>query len=88
MLPDPEWKAEDHPGVRARTSWGNKDKDNGDNQGGDIPAWMFKKSSQEKTEKSAPKTRDSKRKQAQPRKMMTVLDGTGRSRRSVLPDQL
>ena len=38
MLPDPEWKAEDQPGVRARTSGGNKDKDNDDNQGGDIPA--------------------------------------------------
>ena len=28
MLPDPDWKAEDQPGVRARTSGGNKDKDN------------------------------------------------------------
>ena len=27
MLPDPDWKAEDQPGVRARTSGGNKDKD-------------------------------------------------------------
>ena len=25
MLPDPDWKAEDQPGVRARTSGGNKD---------------------------------------------------------------
>ena len=33
MLPDPDWKAEDQPGVRARTSGGNKDKDNDDNQG-------------------------------------------------------
>ena len=41
MLPDPDWKAEDQPGVRARTSGGNKDKDNDDDQGGDIPAWMF-----------------------------------------------
>ena len=31
MLPDPDWKAEDQPGVRARTSGGNKDKDNDDN---------------------------------------------------------
>ena len=36
MLPDPDWKAEDQLGVRARTSGGNKDKDNDDNQGGDI----------------------------------------------------
>ena len=63
MLPDPDWKAEDQPGVRAMTSGGNKDKDNDDNQGGDIPAWMFKRSNQ-KTE-SAPKERDSKKKLAQ-----------------------
>ena len=66
MLPDPDWKAEDQPGVRARTSGGNKDKDNDDNQGGDIPAWMFRRSNQ-KTEKSAPKERDSKKKSAQPK---------------------
>ena len=66
MLPDPDWKAEDNPGVRAMTSGGNKDKDNDDDQGGDIPAWMFKRSNQ-KTEKSAPKERDSKKKQAQPK---------------------
>ena len=64
MLPDPDWKAEDQPGVRARTSGGNKDKENNDNQGDDIPAWMFKRSNQ-KTEKSAPKERDSKKKPAQ-----------------------
>ena len=66
MLPDSDWKAEDQPGVRARTSGGNKDKDNDDNQGGDIPAWMFRRSNQ-KTEKSAPKERDSKKKPAQPK---------------------
>ena len=66
MLPDSDWKAEDQPGVRAMTSGGNKDKDNDDDQGGDIPAWMFKKkSSQEKTEKSARKKRDYKKKPAQ-----------------------
>ena len=59
MLPDPDWKAKNQPGVRARTSGGNNHKDN-DNQGGDIPAWMFK-SSHEKTEKIAPKKRDSKK---------------------------
>ena len=59
MLADPDWKAGDKQGVRARTSGGNKDKDNDDNQGGDIPAWMFRRSNQ-KTEKSAPKERDSK----------------------------
>ena len=74
MLPDQDWKAGDQPGVIARTSGGNKDMDNDDNEGGDIPSWMFKWSNQ-KTEKSAPKQRDSKKKPAQPRKMMTVLDG-------------
>ena len=68
MLPDPDWKAEDQPGVRARTSGGNKDKDNDDNQGGDIPAWMFRRSNQ-KTEKSALKERDSKKKPAQPKEI-------------------
>ena len=68
MLPDPDWKAEDQPGVRARTSGGDKDKDNDDNQGGDIPAWMFRRSNQ-KTEKSAPKERDSKKKPAQPKEI-------------------
>ena len=68
MLPDPDWKTEDQPVVRARTSGDNKEKDNDDDQGGDIPAWMLRKSIQEKTEKSAPKKRDSKKKQAQPKK--------------------
>ena len=76
MLPDPDWKAEDQPGVRARTSGGNKDKDNDDNQGGDIPAWMFRRSNQ-KTEKSAPKERDSKKKPAQPK------ENNDRARRNV-----
>ena len=67
MLPDPDWKAEDQPGVTARTSGGNKDKDNDDDQGGDIPAWMFRKSNQEKTEKSAPKKGDSKKKRGWPK---------------------
>ena len=67
MLPGPDWKAEDQLGVRARTSGGNKDKDNDDDQGGNIPAWMYKKSNQ-KTEKSALKERDSKKKPAQPKK--------------------
>ena len=75
MLPDPDSKAEDQPGVRARTSGGNKDKDNDDNQGGDIPAWMFNRSNQ-KTEKSAPKKRDSKKKPAQPKENDDMLDGT------------
>ena len=43
MLPDPDWKAEDRGEARARTSEGNND-DN-DNQGGDMPNWMFKEES-------------------------------------------
>ena len=76
MMPDPDWKAEDEPEVKARTSGGNKDKDNDDDQGGDIPTWMFKKSNQKKTEKSAPKKTDYRKNQQSPRKMMTMLDGT------------
>ena len=52
--------------VTARTSGGNKDKDNDDNQCGAIPAWMFRRPNQ-KTGKSAPKERDSKKKPAQPK---------------------
>ena len=33
---------EDQLGVTATTSRGNKDKDNDGDQGGDIPAWMFR----------------------------------------------
>ena len=62
----PDWKAEDQPRVRARTSGGNKDKDNDDNQCGAIPAWMFRRPNQ-KIGKSAPKERDSKKKPAQPK---------------------
>ena len=62
----PDWKAEDQPRVRARTSGGNKDKDSDDNQCGAIPAWMFRRPNQ-KTGKSAPKERDSKKKPAQPK---------------------
>ena len=55
---------------------GNKDKDKDDNQGGDMPAWMFRRSNQ-KTEKSAPKERDSKKKPAQPK------ENDDRARRNV-----
>ena len=58
MLPDSDWRAEDHPGVSTRTSGGNKDIGNDGDQGGDIPTWIFKeKSNQEKTKKRAPKKR-------------------------------
>ena len=40
MLPDPDCKAEDQRGARARASAGNNKDD--DNQGGDMPIWMFK----------------------------------------------
>ena len=36
MLPDSDWRAEDHPGVSTRTSGGNKDRDNDGDQGGDT----------------------------------------------------
>ena len=40
MLPHPDWKAENQREARARTSGGNNNED--DNQGGDMPSWMFK----------------------------------------------
>ena len=43
MLPDPDWKAEDQREVRARFGGGNTNDD--DNQGGDMPIWMFKEES-------------------------------------------
>ena len=43
MLPDPDWKAEDQIGARARASAGNNNDDN--NQGDDMPSWMFKEES-------------------------------------------
>ena len=63
MLPDPDWRAEDQPRVRARTSGSNKDKDNGDDR---VVIYLlgFLKSIQEETKKSAPKKRDTKKKQA------------------------
>ena len=45
MLPDPDWKAEDQRGARARTSAGKNDDDN---QDGNMPSWMFKRSQTER----------------------------------------
>ena len=73
MLPDSDWKAEDQLGVRTRTSGGNKDKDSNDDQGG----YLLNKSSQENTEKSAPKKKDPKNKPAQPK------ENDDRARRSM-----
>ena len=75
-------------------SGGNKDKNNDDDQGVDIyiPAWMFRKSNQ-KTEKSALKKGDSKKKQAQPkenddrvRRNMKVKEGA--TKEECVADQL
>ena len=76
-------------------SGSNKDKDNNDDQGGDVhvPAWMFKKSNQENTEKKKKKKRDSKKKPAQPRENgdhakqnMKVKESA--TEEKCLPDQL
>ena len=61
MLPDPDWKAENQRGARARTSGGNINDD--DNQGGDMSGWMFKESNRGETKKG-----DSKKKPAQIKK--------------------
>ena len=62
MLPDPDWKAEDLREARAMTSGGNN-KDN-DNQGSDMPSWMFK----EESNRGKTRNRDSKKKPAQIKK--------------------
>ena len=62
MLPDPDWKAEDQRNDRAITSGGNNN-DN-DNQGGDMPRWMFK----EESNRGKTRDRDSKKKPAQIKK--------------------
>ena len=67
MLPDPDWKAEDQRVARARTSGGNND-DN-DNQGGDMPSWMFK----EESNRGKPRSETQRRSQLRSRKMITVL---------------
>ena len=40
MLPDPDWK--DQRGARDRTTGGNNN--DCDNQDGDMPSWIFKRS--------------------------------------------
>ena len=62
MLPDPDWKVEDQREAQAKSSGGNND-DN-DNQGGDMPSWMFK----EESNRGKTKNRDSKKKPAQIKK--------------------
>ena len=55
-------------GVSARTSGGNKDKDNNDDHDGNMPTLIFQEmSNQEEAKKSALKKRDSKKKPAQPK---------------------
>ena len=59
MLPDPDWKTGDQRGAQTRISGGNCNDD--DNQGGDMPSWLFKvESNRGETEKG-----DSKKKPAQ-----------------------
>ena len=62
MLPETDWKAEDQRRSRARTSVGNNNDD--DNQGGDMPSWMFK----EESNREETKNRDSKKKPAKIKK--------------------
>ena len=56
MLSDPDWNSEDQREARARTSGGNNNED--DNQGGDMPSWMFK----EESIRGKTKNRDSSKK--------------------------
>ena len=70
MLPDPDWKAEDQRGARARTSGGNKNDD--DNQGGDMPSWS-------PTEEKL-RIETQRRSQPRSRKMITMLHKMSKSK--------
>ena len=65
MLPDPNWKTDNHKEARVRTSGGNYNDDG--NQGGDMPSWMFR----EESNRGKSKYSDSKRPKS--RRMITVL---------------
>ena len=87
MLPDPDWKAEDQRGSRARTSVGNNNDD--DNQGSDLPSRMFK----EESNREETKNRGSKKKPAQLKKNdnqatqdVKVLAGTTKGKCVAGPD--
>ena len=75
MLPDPDWKAEDQPGVRARTSGGNKDKDNDDDRVG-IYLLGCLRGSTRRLRRVLRGRETLRRNQPSPRKMKTVLNGT------------
>ena len=76
MLPDPDWKAEVQKGARARTNGDNNNDD--DNQGGDMPSWMFK----EESNRGETKIETQRRSQPKLRKIITVLDKMSKSRRA------
>ena len=59
MLPDPDWKADNQREAQAKTSGGNNNND--DNQGCDMPSWMFR----EESNRGKTKYRDPKKKPAQ-----------------------
>ena len=62
MLPEPDCKAEDQLGFRARTS-GPGNNNNNDDKGGAVKSWMFRvKSNHEDAKKCAPKKEDHKKK--------------------------
>ena len=79
-------KAEDQREARARTSGANNNDD--DNQVRDMPSWVFK----EESNREKPKNKDSKKKPAQIKKMITMLHKMSKSKKapqkeSVLLDQ-
>ena len=74
MLPDPDWKAEDQRGARARTSAGNNNDDN--NQGDDMPSWILKEETnrEETKNKASKKTHKTSKSNKAPRKESVLLD--------------
>ena len=76
MLSDPDQKAEDQKGARARTCGGNNNED--DNQGGNMPIDGCSKSPTE----GKLRTETQRRSQIRSRKMITVLHKMSKSKRA------
>ena len=77
MFPDPDWKADDQREARPRTSGENNNDDN--NQGGDMPSWMFKEVSN-RGKKQKRETR--RRSQSRSRRLITMLHKMSKSKKA------
>ena len=84
MLPHADWMAEDQRGAQARTSAGNNNDD--DNQGDDMPSWMFK----EESDRGKLRIETQRRNQPSARRIITMLHKMSKNapwKESLLLDQ-